>query len=169
MASRASRFVIGAIGGLVATVPMTALMLCGKKRLSWRSQEPLPPTKITRRALRAVGLHDDLSRGQKNSLTAVNHFAYGAGAGAVYGQIFSPRTVTTSIATGATYGLAVWTGSYCGWLPVIGLYRSAARDTTERNALMIAAHLVWGSSLGLTAFLFSGRTRPSTQRLPADT
>ena len=37
---------------------------------------------------------------------------------------------------------AIWLGSYC-WIPALGLLKPA-RGTARRDALMIAAHLVWG-------------------------
>ncbi|MEJ7606229.1 MAG: DUF6789 family protein [Bryobacteraceae bacterium] len=52
-------------------------------------------------------------------------------------------------AEGALYGLAVWGGSYLGVMPATGLYKSATEEPAARNALMIAAHLVWGAALGV--------------------
>jgi hypothetical protein len=51
------RFFTGAIAGLIATEPMTTLMLAGKRSLPWRSREPLPPLQITRNALRSFDGH----------------------------------------------------------------------------------------------------------------
>lgn len=150
-------YLTGAIAGLLATLPMTALMVVGKRQLSWRSQEPLPPRQITQQALQAVGLRSKVSPEQETALTAFNHFAYGAGAGAVYGGLFPIRSLAGSISSGAIYGLGVWTGSYCGWLPAVGLYQSPAADTAERDELMIAAHVVWGGSLGLATYLISSQ------------
>jgi hypothetical protein len=45
----------------------------------------------------------------------------------------------------------VWAGSYLGLLPMTGLLHSATRERAERNALMIAAHVVWGGVLGALA------------------
>jgi hypothetical protein len=172
------RILTGAIAGLVATVPMTAWMLLGKKRLSWRSQDALPPTQITRRTLQQIDLHDDLSCEAEAALTAINHFAYGTGAGAVYGGLFAPQSAVSATASGVVYGLGVWGGSYLGWLPAAGLYRRPSQDTSERIALMIGAHIVWGASLGLTAYLLARRNtrqkkseleRRSVTEIPAET
>ena len=46
------------------------------------------------------------------------------------------------------YGLAVWAGSYLGLLPALGIMSPATDHPLRRTALMIAAHLVWGSALG---------------------
>jgi uncharacterized membrane protein YagU involved in acid resistance len=50
--------------------------------------------------------------------------------------------------TGATFGLGVWVASYLGLMPMLGILRPATRHPARRNALMIAAHLVWGGVLG---------------------
>ena len=155
MMRRIESLFVGAVAGLVATVPMTFFMLAGKRRMSFWSQDPLPPAQITHRALRIVDWDDDLTRDEKAALTAVNHFAYGASMGALYTQLFAPRTAGSAVATGVGYGLGVWSLSYCGWLPVTGLYRPPTEDTAERNALMIAAHVVWGGSLGLAWHLLA--------------
>jgi len=42
----------------------------------------------------------------------------------------------------------VWGGSYLGLLPSLGILRPATDHPAQRNALMIAAHLVWGATLG---------------------
>lgn len=153
MMRRVESFFLGAVAGLVATVPMTALMLAGKRQMSPSSQDPLPPVQITHQMLRTVDWNGDLTRKEEAALTAVNHFAYGAGMGALYAQCFEPRTAGGAIATGVGYGLGVWTLSYCGWLPAAGLYRPPTEDSAERNVLMIAAHVVWGGSLGLARHL----------------
>lgn len=48
---------------------------------------------------------------------------------------------------GVVYGLGVWAVSYLGWLPALRLMPKATHDRSERNAIMIAAHLVWGYAL----------------------
>jgi uncharacterized membrane protein YagU involved in acid resistance len=157
MSQRAERCLTGAIAGLLATVPMTAVMIVGKRRLPPRSQVPLPPVQITQNALRAASVDDEVSRAEEIALSAVNHFGFGASTGVVYGWFCKPRSVANAVTTGCIYGVGVWSCSYLGWLPAAGLYRSAANDTSERNTLMIIAHLVWGAGLGLaTHFISNG-------------
>ena len=52
------------------------------------------------------------------------------------------------IASGVGYGLAVWAGSYLGFLPALGLHPPATRESPGRNVMNIGAHLVWGATLG---------------------
>ena len=94
-------------------------------------------------------MDDEVSRADELALSAVNHFGFGASTGALYGLLCSPRSVGHAVTSGCIYGLGVWSCSYLGWLPAVGLYRSAANDTPERNTLMIRAHLVWGAGLRL--------------------
>ncbi len=169
MSQQAGRCLAGAIAGLMATLPMTAVMIAGKRHLPRRSQDPLPPVQITQNALRAVDLDDELSREEELALTAVNHFAFGASAGALYGPLCRANSAVDAMTSGCIYGLGVWTTSYLGWLPVTGLYRSVVDETPERNALMIVAHLVWGASLGLAAHVIAdghrGQSQDRTPRL----
>ena len=46
---------------------------------------------------------------------------------------------------GSMAGVAVWAASYFGWIPAMGVLSPAHRHPPARNALMIAAHLVWGA------------------------
>lgn len=53
----------------------------------------------------------------------------------------------------------VWTVSYLGWVPALGLLTPAGRHPSRRNARMIAAHLVWGTVI--TAATEYTRKRPN--------
>lgn len=140
----------GTLAGLAATLPMSVVMLLGRRHGVSNRLEPLPPRQITERALEAIGLDRHLSKESEQTLTVVNHFGYGAAMGATYGVVIDPPLGTTrAIATGVVYGLGVWTISYLGWLPATGFYRSASKDSCERNLMMLGAHVVWGGSLGL--------------------
>jgi hypothetical protein len=145
------RVMAGSVAGLVATFPMTALMIAWQRRMPWRSQQPLPPAQITGQVLRMIRLHDDLESESQQAATIVNHFAYGAAMGGVYGALPMPRSAAAAAASGVAFGLAVWSGSYLGWLPAAGLHDGAAEESRERNAMMIAAHVVWGGTLGLAS------------------
>lgn len=143
------------MAGLLATVPMTAAMIIGKYALPRRSQDSLPPAQITRNALRAIDMDDELSREDEVTLTAVNHFGFGASTGALFGLLCAPRSAAGAVTSGCIYGIGVWSCSYLGWLPATGLYRSAVNETPERNTLMILAHMIWGASLGLATHAVS--------------
>lgn len=141
--------IAGAVAGFTATGPMSAVMWPVYHALPPdETRGPLPPREITMQAADAVGVEGNLSEGQKAGLTAAAHFAYGAGAGAVYGAL-APHLPFSPAANGIAYGLAVWAGSYLGWLPAVGLQPPATREPAGKTAVMIAAHVVWGAALGV--------------------
>ncbi len=146
MNDRLGRLFAGAIAGLAATLPMSLVMMKGhRKRSQWN---PLPPRQITAATIDSVGLDESVSEETEAALTVLNHFAYGASMGGLYGVLADRRSPVAGITTGVCYGVGVWAISYLGWLPATGLYRSAAEDSRERNLLMLGAHVVWGGTLG---------------------
>jgi hypothetical protein len=85
------------------------------------------------------------------------HFGYGSTVGALYWRTMA-RLQWPVVLKGMMFGLAVWTVSYLGWLPLLfGLLSSATQHPSCRNALMIVAHLVWGTTIaGVTHTVVSG-------------
>jgi uncharacterized membrane protein YagU involved in acid resistance len=132
-----------ALAGAVATAPMTAAMEAMHRQLPTNEQYPLPPREIidqmTPEAVEPV---------DHKKLAVAGHFAYGAAAGSLFALTEDYLPGHPAI-KGALYGLGVWTGSYLGWLPAAGILKPATEHPANRNALMIAAHVVWGSALGL--------------------
>jgi len=137
----------GAAAGFVATVPMSISMLVGWRLLPKREKYPLPPRLITEEITERVGMEDRMSEDELVGLTVFSHFGYGALFGSIY-ALFSERLPMHSSLKGGLAGLALWAGSYLGWLPAVGILRPATRHPWRRNLLMILAHLVWGVTLG---------------------
>lgn len=135
-----SRLVVGALAGIVGTVAMTAAMRRLHARLPAQERYPLPPREITERML------PDHGEAATEDLSLLTHVGFGAAAGAamVAGNSTGP-------VRGSLFGLAVWLGSYFGWVPASGILRAAGTHPPRRNALMIAVHLVWGAVTALSA------------------
>ena len=121
--------------------------MLGWRLLPYRQQYPLAPRLITEEIVERVGVEDHLHENEMVGLTTIAHFGYGALFGAVYG-LFDNRLPVPASLQGALAGLAVWTGSYLGWLPAAGILRPATQHPWRRNLLMIVAHIVWGVTLG---------------------
>jgi hypothetical protein len=143
-----NREMAGTIAGFVATAPMTAAMMALHSALPSKDQHPLPPRHIVENAAATTGVDLGPDEETHESVTLAAHFAYGATVGALYGPV-AGATGLPRVAEGMLFGVAVWGGSYLGVLPGAGLYRSATDEAPARNALMIAAHLIWGASLGV--------------------
>jgi uncharacterized membrane protein YagU involved in acid resistance len=143
-----SRLIQGALAGLTATLPMSAAMELGADQLPRREQYPLPPRLITSRVADKAGYQHRLSDSEIKAATLAAHFGYGATMGAIYSAVVPPKWVGAK--SGVLFGLGVWAGSYLGLLPALGILKLATEHPARRNALMIGAHVVWGSTLGRT-------------------
>jgi uncharacterized membrane protein YagU involved in acid resistance len=139
----------GALAGLIATAPMTAVMVAIYRQLPRQQRnKQLPPEQITLAMAKSVDIDEDLSRTGEKVLIGAGHFGYGAACGAVYG-LYADRIQAASLKEGATFGLGVWAASYLGWLPAMGVRRSATEELAGTNLMMIASHLVWGVSTAI--------------------
>ncbi|HEX6289731.1 MAG TPA: DUF6789 family protein [Herpetosiphonaceae bacterium] len=144
----ATHILSGALAGFIATAPMTASMELMHRLLPRREQYPLPPSEITAELTDQIGVGDKLNQDEHVGLTLLNHFAYGAAAGALYAPLANQMRISPSL-KGIAFGLVVWTVSYLGWLPAMGILRPATEHPPRRNLLMILAHVVWGSVTGV--------------------
>lgn len=139
---RASR---GAGAGLVATIPMSAVMFAAQ-RLG--PVDELDPEIITETGLEAADV--EASESTQNLLSTLAHLGYGASVGAVYG-LLSPRVRRAPLLTGPIYGLAVCGASYQGWIPALGIAPPLSRRGPARRWMQILSHLVYGTVLGRLA------------------
>jgi hypothetical protein len=144
-----NRILLGALAGLAATAPMTLAMKLMHEQLPRGERYPLPPRQVTEGVAEKAGVNEQLGEEERRAATWVSHFAYGTACGALYGALSGGRADERPVLAGVGFGLAVWAGSYLGWLPAAGIISPATEHPARRNALMIAAHVVWGASAGL--------------------
>jgi uncharacterized protein DUF6789/uncharacterized protein DUF1440 len=155
-----NRVLLGALAGLAATGPMTLAMKLLHERLPREERYPLPPRQVTEGLAEKAGVNEHLDEEEREAATWVSHFAYGAACGALYGAVSGERLDERPLLAGVGFGLAVWAGSYLGWLPAAGVLSPATEHPARRNALMIAAHAVWGATTGaVVERLSDGRAR----------
>lgn len=137
----------GAAAGCVATVPMTAAMVVAHGQLPWHHRYSLPPRQITSRVVHDVGIWNRMDSTQKSATTLVAHFSYGAAMGAIYGVMVGNNPAKNSSSRGLLFGIGVWSVSYLGILPGLGILSPATQHPMKRNALMIGSHVIWGLCL----------------------
>ena len=131
---------------MVATIAMTVVILTGRRLFGFRTP---PPVEITRRISRRVGIPLPRSEGGFRSYWLAGHVAYGAGCGVLY-ALARRRLPQDPVKAGLIAGGTVWGVSYLGYLPVLSLYPSPEDDASDRQAVMIAAHAVYGVALALS-------------------
>jgi uncharacterized membrane protein YagU involved in acid resistance len=154
------RILLGALAGLTATVPMTLVMKLMHEQLPPGEKYALPPRQVTEGMAEAAGVDEHLDEEDREAATWVSHFAYGAACGALYGAVSEGLGRHAALA-GAGFGVAVWAGSYLGWLPAAGIITPATEHPPRRNALMIVSHVVWGATAGLVLHKLADESEPS--------
>jgi uncharacterized membrane protein YagU involved in acid resistance len=135
-----TKLLIGGIAGFAGTLAMTAAMRRMHRRLPAKERYPLTPREIVDSGAKQV--HAALPDQAARDLTLAAHFAYGA----LVGAMIAAMNPDMKKKTGAAAGAAVWMASYMGWIPAVGTLEPATEHPPRRNALMIAAHLVWGAA-----------------------
>jgi hypothetical protein len=136
----------GAAAGIAATLVMSVPMVVAGRLGIVRRQAP---QEITERALAHVDALDDTGDEARRGLTAVNHLGFGAAAGALYAlAVRRLHPQVPGAAAGVAFGVALWTVSYVGWAPALGLMPRPDHDEPGRQPLMIAVHLLYGGVLG---------------------
>ncbi len=136
----------GSVAGFVATVPMTIFMQKMGEKLPPKESYALPPRQITEELTDKVGLAKYMNEAKMQDATKAAHFGFGSTMGGIYGVLFSDIK-GSSVVKGSAFGFAVWAGSYLKLLPALNLLSPATDHPARRNALMIGAHIVWGSFL----------------------
>ena len=140
----------GALAGFIATGPMTVFMLTSQRIMPKGQQYELPPELITKELAHRAHIRWHMNKTQILAATLVSHFGYGAAMGALYSPLHK-KLPLPAVLKGVIFGFVVWAGSYLGLLPLMGISESAHKEPVRRNLMMIAAHLVWGSAMGLVA------------------
>ena len=133
----------GALAGLAATVPMTAVI--GAGRAAGLMGTP-PPVEITENVAEQAGEDPDRQSSEFQAAWLSGHVGYGAACGVIFAAI-RPVLPRSDLAAGLLFGVAVWGVSYIGLMPSLNLYPSVQDDSNQRKAVMIAAYAVFGASL----------------------
>jgi hypothetical protein len=142
----------GAASGLAATGVMSVLMWEWRQLAGGGRQAP---ALITDRALTAVDLKPSGSV-LPTAIETASHFAFGASMGVVHAALTRKLVRVVPAATrlpapvsGAAYGLGVWAVMYGVSIPSVGLMPPPAQDLPGRQRRLIAAHLLYGATLGV--------------------
>lgn len=102
-----------------------------------------PPEAIVRTAGAAVG--SEPQGRTADLLASAAHLGFGASVGAAH-ALLPPRRA--GVPSALALSLAVYVASYQGWVPAVGALPRASRDRSDRQAVMVAAHLLFGAVLG---------------------
>lgn len=142
----------GLAAGLAATVPMTIAFKYLNRKVPREERLPIPPKEVGEAIVEKTGLSNPLRERKKRRAAIWSaHYAFGAAGGSlfpVFARRLRGRWQMPYAAAGAIFGLAVWAGSYLGWLPIARILPPETQRPKSRRAVNIGAHLVWGTTLG---------------------
>jgi hypothetical protein len=139
----------GAAAGAAATAALTTVFgAAGASGLIHRQ----PPEKIVRTLL------PPLPTTAKEALALASHAAYGMGGGALYASLVPQRL--QGAGTGTLFGAVIWLAGYDGWLPAMRILPPAHEDRPGRAGSIFVAHLVYGWTLGWTAWRLRENREP---------
>lgn len=139
----------GAASGIAATGAMSVLMVAARET---GVMSELPPHVIADETAERVDAdgRGDAEGSDSRGLGWVFHFGFGAAVGALYGFLrHRLRTPGGPLFHGSMFALGVWAVSYLGWVPALRIMPPATEDEPGRPPVMIAAHVLFGSILGV--------------------
>lgn len=143
-------WVKGATAGLVGTGPMTVFMLLTQRFLPKGQRYTLPPEMITQQLAKRAHVRQHMNKRVILGATMVSHFAYGATMGMIYSPL-EKLVPLPAVLKGVIFGLFIWAASYLGLLPLLGISAAGEKEPMKRNLMMVAAHILWGATLGVVA------------------
>ena len=132
-----------AASGAIATVAMSGVMIAGDR--AGLLGEP-PPTTVTRAALREAGV--ERPSDAAGLMAPLAHLWFGAQGGVAFGVFRRFVPGVPGALLGVLFGLGVYGISYKGWIPALGILPPPEDERLGRPAVMIAAHVVYGLTLG---------------------
>jgi putative membrane protein len=136
---------------------MTIFMLATQRFLPRGQRYALPPEVIVKDLAHRAHIRSFLSKRQIMLATLISHFGYGSAMGAAYGPMERAAPLPAP-ARGLVYGLLIWVGSYFALLPLGDMAASGQKEPGQRNLMMLAAHALWGITLGSIVALLKKRS-----------
>jgi hypothetical protein len=146
----------GILAGAAGTAAMTGYQLAVARLRGLPLATPVPhrwadapaPAQVARKAARAFGVGDRVTREDVPALTNAVHWLYGTSWGAVYGvasRLGRPGPLTGGLAFGTT----VWGASYAELVP-LDIYKPPWQYPAKELALDLSYHLVYGVAVAGT-------------------
>lgn len=133
----------GLITGVGATVVMSLVMLASQRAGLMDKQ---PPERIVERGAGAIGIVPD--RDAVQVAASVAHLGFGAAGGAGFGWLASVVRPGIPELLGVPWAMTIWLVSYAGWIPALRILPKPTDDRPGRAWTMLAAHIVYGITLG---------------------
>jgi hypothetical protein len=119
-----------------------------------------PPEVLTEEAMGRADLLEEKSGGTVHALAVASHFAFGAAGGALYSLLRGVAPTPPAVPSGIAFGLGIWGASYRGWIPAMNLLPPEQHPGRRGTLVMIAAHAVYGGTIGALSRMAQPRGGP---------
>lgn len=141
---------IGAIAGLWGVAGMAGVITTLRRALVPPDKlVETHPEKVVERAWQAAGGDvNDLDVMTRRRLGDVLHFGFGASWGALY-ALASQQRELDPVKSGILVGAALWTGAFCGYMPLLGIQEGAWRWQGRELLLTGSAHAAYGVTMAV--------------------
>jgi hypothetical protein len=143
---------------------MSAVMLAGQQ-LGWMKEQP--PEALTEEALERADLLEGKPVEAVHAFAVASHFAFGAAGGATFGLLRWVVPLPPVVPTGIAFGLGIWGASYRGWIPAMNILPAEQHPGRRGTLVMIAAHAVYGATIGAMSRRAHRRGGPRWNPLPS--
>lgn len=143
----------GAVGGLIAGVVVSGVMLIGrdagwlKPTLSDNAQDWLDETFGARTRFGDDGVE---------LIEQAGHYATSVGLGAAYGA-FRPYVPLPGLISGALFGAGLYAVAVAGVLPEVGITKGEPNEEPGVSTERFATHLLYGAVLGFVSDALNDR------------
>jgi hypothetical protein len=150
--SRAYLAVCGAIGGVTGAACMTVVRTLAQQ--AGLISRTVPQT-IEEWASERLDWEPPGGPAGHHVVDQLAHLGYGLACGLLYGALLGRKPI---LAVGVPFGIAVWAAGFLGFIPALGVHRSAAEATFAENAVNIGAHALYGGVVALMTEELAGQT-----------
>jgi hypothetical protein len=89
-----------------------------------------------------------LAEEHRQFLAVTSHVGFGLGNGIVLAIVHRAIGFRRPIALGVAYGVGLYTVSYAGVVPAVGVLPAPHRDNRGRQLALAAAHVAYGAAAG---------------------
>lgn len=155
----------GALAGLVATGAMTKVAKDWVQIRHPGTELHYHPKTNLQWAVQRLGRREPLPEHAAVPLAQWLHYGYGALVGAGFAVVRGDGSQRFWAVRGGGYGLLLWLVSFCGYIPLLGIYKPGWRFDAQEREVTLLAHTTYGVALSAILEAFS-TGRPHHDELP---
>lgn len=152
----------GALAGIAATAAMTRIARDWVQIRHPDTELHYHPLTNLQWLVQKVGRRRPLPEHAAVPLAHALHYGYGALAGAAFAVSLDEAGRFPWALRGGAYGLFLWTVSFCGYVPLLGIYKPAWRFEAQEREVTLLAHGSYG--IALAAVLEALRSGQDTRK-----